>query len=537
MDQTTATRAEAPDLRQLLRPVWIRRWWILATVVTATVATYVYYNKQPRQYRSSTSIFVQQAELETALFGASYGGGDDRTLANQASLLQTDAVVRVVAQRPEFRGQDPGSLRAGLSVTPRTGQDFIDISVVDGNPVRAAELANAFAQAFIESRATDLRTRVTRSRTAAQRELDATPKTPQNLDTRNTLEDRIRQLQVVESLPSGSAQQLDQAGPGGQIAPNPRRNARFAALLSLVLAVGAAFGLNRFDRRLRTLDSLEGAFGLPLLGTLPLVGEAAPLEAGVPAIAPLFREACRSLRTNVELSALDRPVKTLLVTSGLSGEGKSTLVRSLALVYAEAGLRVAVVEADVRRPSVSRSLSVEQPQGLTEVIAGQVRVDEVLRDASYAGGHSALARHGVAEDDEAADGRGFAEGHLEVLASGAEPSNPPVMLGSTRMKQLLIDLSTRHDIVIIDSPPLLVVSDAVPLMGVADATIVVARVGETLRDAAKRVGEVIARVPDANALGIVANGVNSGDVAGGFRYYSYTADTRRPWWRPGRRRN
>ncbi|MEA2221068.1 MAG: tyrosine-protein kinase, partial [Solirubrobacteraceae bacterium] len=467
----------------------------------------------------------QQSELESALFGGSYSFGDDRTVSNQASLLRTSAVVRAVAREPAFRGESLGSLLANLTATPRGGQDFIDISVTDANPLRAAQLANAFAAAFIANRSAVLRAKVIRARQAAQKELDQTPLSPGSRVARENLAERVRQLQTVESLPSGNAEQVDRASLGGQIAPKPKRNAIFAALMSLLLAIGVAFGLNRFDRRLRTIDALEGAFNLPLLGTLPAVGEAAPHEDGQPAIAPLFREACRSLRTNIELTSLDRPVKTLLICSGTPGEGKSTVARSLALVYAEAGLKAAVVEADVRRPTLSIALDIESQVGLTEVIAGQLDLEDALLNVEYAGGHAALARTGVVEGsaaEKAAEG-----GSLRVLPSGGEPPNPPVMLASRQMQDLLATLASTHDIVIIDSPPLLVVSDAVPLIAIADATLVVARLGETLRDAARRVGNVISRVPEARPLGVIANAVSTSDVSGGFRYYSYQASVPR----------
>jgi Mrp family chromosome partitioning ATPase len=102
-----------------------------------------------------------------------------------------------------------------------------------------------------------------------------------------------------------------------------------------------------------------------------------------------------------------------------------------------------------------------------------------------------------------------------------------VLLGSERMRQLLDEVREDFDIVLLDSPPLLVVSDAVPLISLADGTIVVARLGETLRDAAKRVGDVLSRIPSANPLGVVANQVSSSEVAGGYRYYSYGTRSRR----------
>jgi Mrp family chromosome partitioning ATPase/capsular polysaccharide biosynthesis protein len=533
VDQLSQSAAPSVDLRQYLRPVWARKWWILLVVVATTAATYLYYDHKPRLYRSATSIFIQTSELDQALNqGSSFT--DDRTTANQASLLLTSVVAQAAARRVGYTDANPRALFSHLTVTPRSGQDFIDLTVTDTDPVNAARLANAFAAAFIETRSAELRAKVVRARLAAQRELDAIPRNDLTRTARESLQSRIRQLQAVESLPSGNAEAVEPAQPNPvPFTPKPKRNALFAAVLALVLAVGAAFGLNRFDRRIRTLDDLETAFKLPLLAALPRVGEPAPSIGDEVTIAPRFREVCRSLRTNVELSAPDRQLQTLLVISGVSGEGKSTVIRNLAIVYAEAGSRVAVVEADVRRPSLARLFKLDPGKGLTGVISGQVALSDAFQAVEWTRFGRTEANGAADPRDNGAIDRGVLDGEIQLLTSGPEPPNPPVLLGSERMRQLLDDLREDFDIVLLDSAPLLVVSDAVPLISAADGTIVVARVGETLRDVAKRVREVLSRIPGANPLGVVANQVSPSEVAGGYRYYSYGARSKRPLLRRG----
>ena len=526
MDQLP-TSTEGLDLRQYLRPVWARKWWILLVVVAATAVTYVYYDHKPRQYRAATSIFIKSSELEQALSqGVTYT--DDRTTADQASLLTTTGVAERTARKIHYRGANPRDLFRQLTVAPRSGQDFIDLTVTYTDPQSAARLANAFAQSFIEVRSAELRGKVVRARVAAERELAATPKSALTTETRASLESRIRQLEAVESLPSGVAQQVNPAQPNPvPFTPKPKRNAAFAAVLALIFAIAGAFGLNRFDRRIRTLDDVEGAFKLPLLAALPRVGDPAPSAGDEVTLAPRFREVMRSLRTNVELSALDRQLQTLLVISGVSGEGKSTVIRNLAIVYAEAGSRVAVVEADVRRPTLARLFKVEPGEGLTDVVAGRLPLNEALQAVEWTRLERDELGAGAMSNGHGPIDRGVVDGELQLLMSGPEPPNPPVLLGSDRMRQLLDDLRAEFDIVLIDSSPLLVVSDAVPLISEADGTIVVARLGETLRDAAKRVRDVLSRIPGGNALGVVANQVSPSEVAGGYRYYSYSTRSRR----------
>ncbi len=492
-------------------------------VAATTAATYLYFDQKPRQYSASTSIFIQTSELDQALNqGSAYT--DDRTTANQASLLMTSVVAEQVAREVGYKGANPRALFGQLTAAPRGGQDFIDLSVTDTDPRTAARLANAFARAFIKSRSDELRAKVVRARTAAQRELETIPRTDLTSTTRESLQSRIRQLQAVESLPSGNAEQIDPAVPNPvAFTPKPFRNALFAAVLALVFAVSAAFGLNRFDRRLRTLDDLETAFELPLLAALPRVAEPAPAIDDEVTLAPRLREVCRSLRTNIELSALDQRLQTLLVISAVSGEGKSTVIRNLAIVYAEAGSRVAVVEADVRRPTLARLFKIDSGAGLTEVISGRLALEEALQPVDWTRfGQDEANGSGSVSDEDAID-RGVVDGEIRLLTSGPEPPNPPVLLGSERMRRLLDELRDQFDIVLIDSAPLLVVSDAVPLIALADGTIVVARVGETLREAAKRVGDVLSRIPSGNPLGVVANQVAASEVAGGYHYYSYAA--------------
>jgi Mrp family chromosome partitioning ATPase/capsular polysaccharide biosynthesis protein len=526
VDQLAQSASQGVDLRQYLRPIWARKWLIFLVVASTTAATYVYYDDKPRQYRASTSIFIQTSELDQAL---SQGTGytDDRTTANQASLLMTSVVAQKAAEKVGYIG-NPRDLFRYLTATPRSGQDFIDLTVTYTDPRSAAQLANAFAAAFIETRSDELRGKVVRARRAAQRELETIPRTALTRTTRESLQSRIRQLQAVESLPSGNAEQFDPAQPNPvPFTPKPRRNALFAGVLALVFAVAAAFGLNRFDRRIRTLDDLETEFKLPLLAALPRVGEPAPAVGDEVTLAPRFREVCRSLRTNIELSALDRRLQTLLVISGVSAEGKSTVIRNLAIVYAEAGSRVAVVEADVRRPTLARLFKVDPGEGLTEVIAGRVSVEDAFQAVEWTRFGREDANGARSASDYGGIDRGVLDGEIQLLTSGPEPPNPPVLLGSERMQRLLDELREDFDIVLLDSAPLLVVSDAVPLISVADGTIVVARLGETLREAAKRVRDVLSRIPSGNPLGVVANQVSPSEVAGGYQYYSYGTRTKR----------
>ena len=516
---------DTSDLRHYLRPVTSRKWSILFVIIAATAAAYFVSDRETRMYRSSTELYVQPSELEQVLAGGGQQFSDDRTTANQATLLATDGVARRAARKLHYRG-DPNALLGSIETSPRSGQDFIDITARDPDPERAAELANAFAAAFVDQRSDILRGRVRRARLVAQREL---ARTPGSSEARDSLLERIRELQAVENLPSSGAEQISQAeAPSRPYSPRPARNAVFAGVLAAIFAIGAAFGLSRFDRRVRSLEDLETVYRLPLLAALPKVNNPAPIKDGQADVPSQLRESCRSLRTNIELASLDQGVRSVLVVSAVSGEGKSIVIRNLALVYAEAGLRVAVVEGDLRRPTLARMFAVEPRAGLTDLLTRNLSVEEAFADVQlrrqYAmNGDAPASRNGHPAD---AHERLQRHGVLRLLASGPEPPNPPALLGTDRVQTLLARLKSEYDVVLIDSAPLLVVSDAVSLMSVADAIVVVATINETYRDAAKRLQAVLARVPNANPVGVVANRVPSNEVAGGYRIYSYETSRR-----------
>jgi succinoglycan biosynthesis transport protein ExoP len=517
---------ETDDLRQLVRPVWDRKWLILFVVVLATVGSYLYYDRKPRIYQATSTIFVKTSDLESTLFGGSvFDFGGDRSVLNQATLLTTTDTARQVASRIGYKG-DPRALLGGVSAKARSGQDFIDITARNNDPARAAKLANEFARAFIQLRSNRLRERVKLAERTAERQLAATPAGDRL--TRETLSDRIRQLRAVEAVPAGTAEQITRAvTPSIAISPRPNRNALFALVMSFVLAVLGAYGLDRLDRRLRRLDDIESAYKLPLVGVLPATKDVAPRHNGRPVVSADFRESFRSLRTNIELVSLDRRTQMIATISSGPSEGKSTVIRNLALTYAEYGLRVAVVEGDVRRPSLSATFGVESKPGLTNVLAGETTIEQALGSVDLGDPESNGARPVAGSELE----RTAALGDITVLPSGPEPPNPPGVLGSDRMRDLLQELRGRFDIILIDTPPLLTVSDAVPLISAADGTLLVSRLNQTERGAAKRITQLLNRIPEATVLGIVANDVEQGELGGSYRYYGYGGPRRPPFWK------
>jgi Mrp family chromosome partitioning ATPase/capsular polysaccharide biosynthesis protein len=515
------------DPRQYLRPVWARKWMILAIVIIATAATYLYENHKPRVYEASSQIFVQTSAVDQTLGSSLAFVDDQRVTANQARLVDTRTVAQNVAKRIGYKG-DPGALLGGLTVTPDKDTDFVTITTHAGSSASAATLANAFADAFIDVRSAAARKQVAQALAEDQAQLTSLGTGKANLAARQQLEGQVRQLQAVQELPSGGATVTSRAFPGGAaISPHPRKSAIFAFLLSLLLAIGITFLIELFDRRIKSIDDIESTYPFPILAVVPHETDAAPIEDGALTFARSLREAFRSLRTSIGLTSLDKPTHRILVTSAVAGEGKSTVTRNLAVAYAEAGLRVAVVETDLRRPTLAGLFGVERRPGLTDVLAGGADVPEAMQKAQVRISSRAVALEAPVVATGGGTNGGTSNGHaatgeLHILTSGPQPPNPPGVLAAERTHDLLDHLAKQVDILLIDSPPLLAVSDAVPLLSRVDAVVLVARLGHTTEAAGKRLVEIIGMIPDVRVSGVVVNDVESGRLQEtGFEYYYY----------------
>jgi succinoglycan biosynthesis transport protein ExoP len=519
----THKSTDAPDLRDYLRPILSRLPLILALVVVVTGATYFYYDRKPEVYASSTRLMVADSEVDRLLSGKG-AARDQNAVANLSVLIQTEPVARVAAKRLGYRG-DPRGLLGAIEVGSEKESDFLAITSSAGDPEVAARVANAFARAFITVTTEERRRAAGLAVESLQEQIEALGTGPANADRRAEMRERLEELRSIADLPAYAVgtRQLDKAVPvPTPIEPKPMRNAIFAFVVTLMLAIAGAFGLERLDRRLRRPEDVEGLYPVPNLAELPGISHPDETEDGAALLPRAFREPLRMLRTNLDLASLDGQLRTLLVTSAGPREGKSTVVRNLALAYRESGANVAIIDADLRRPSMNRVLPVEREPGLIDVLTGRESLDGALQTADV---HLEDMETLIRLYSQNGNGNGDQPDHhdnlgqLAVLAAGLTPANPPAVLAAERMRRLLHEVAGRFDIVLVDTPPMLAFGDAVPLVSEVDGVLVVARLGTTTSDAARRLMTRLERIPNANILGVVANDV--GKRAQAQRSYAY----------------
>lgn len=272
-----------------------------------------------------------------------------------------------------------------------------------------------------------------------------------------------------------------------------------AFALSLMLGIAIAFMLEYLDNSVGSAEDAERKLGLPLLAAVPLVGLDEGINAGLlyrDAPKSLFAEAIKTIRTGIVLSGVDHPKKTLLVTSSIPGEGKSTVAINLALAHAQTK-RVLLIDADMRRPSVAKVLGLNNTHpGLSMLVLGMEKLENCVYKI---------------------------EGStLDVLTAGSIPPNPLELLLSEKFKALLAELGEKYDTIIMDSPPVQLVSDAVVLASMTTGVVFVLKADATPFQLARRAIFTLQR-GGAVMFGVVLNKANfrNEEYYGGYGKYNY----------------
>ena len=500
MDRVNARELSFADY---LRPVWRFKYLVVLVVVAAASATYAYTRRETKVYQTAAEIYVGQSRLQQLVNPST---PQANAIADDANLVTTLQVARAV-QAQQHLPYPPAALLGGVTASPATGSDFITISAQGSDPKLTAALANGFAHAYLSTTSSNLARSARSALNAIEKQLQNTPggTTTTGATTtgatgnsggpgsaiRQGLTDEVASLESAVVSPPSTGQLVRLAPvPGVPVSPHPSRNAIFAAAIALVLAIIVCYLVDRRDRRVRSLAEVDALFDIPMLATVPHVRRS-QLKRQDPGVVPAgLREPARTLRVNLEIARERHAAKVIVVASALPSEGKSTIVRNLALTYRDAGARVAVVESDLRRPVLAAQFGLVLSPGLGEAIAD----------------HSEPNLQRV-QGRVHANGGG---GRLDVLVAGHASEDPTVVLTDARFRGLVRELPNAYDLVLIDTPPVLVVGDPLPLLSLADGVILVARGGTLTYPAAERLRQTLDRVARAgqvNLLGVVANDV------------------------------
>jgi succinoglycan biosynthesis transport protein ExoP len=521
---TVGVEAIELSLRDYARIIWRRKLIVVALVVVAVAAAVAIDARKTPIYQGTAGMLLTPS-TSTALSSNSNN-------SNPANLVDAPTAVKVVES--QSTRQAAAQLLKLTSVPPASASqsgttNVVDISVKSTDPVFAAQVANAYANAYIQSQQvqalnsllsaeSQINARIsaltiqinalqTRFNTITNSEISATPSVSQSAQLASvtsqqtalvtqaaTFKQQLAQLQLDANLTTGGGQLVTPATTDlHPVSPHKVRDAILALLVGLLLGFGLGILRDFQDDRIRSEEDLRRSVGgLPALGLIPEIGTWR--DRGTPALVSIdapnsnAAEAYRTLRTSLQFMALDHPIRTLAITSPLSNEGKTTTAANLAVTMAKGGRRVIVVGLDLRKARLHHFFGLDSDIGFTSVLVGEASLSDALQRVPNQDG-------------------------LWLLAAGPLPPNPAELLASPAAAELLELLTEEADIVIIDTPPVLPVTDAAVVAARVDAVLLVAAAGRTNRRDAGRAVELLARV-DAPLVGVVVNGISQGESAG-----------------------
>jgi len=512
------------ELTEVLRTLWRRAWLIVVVTLLVGGVTFAVSAGMTPIYEATVTMAVDQS-ANAPLSYRSITTGENLALT-YSQLLKTRPVLEAAIAN---LGLDlsPGDVKRMLRTELVPDTQLLELAVQDVSAERARDIANEVAFTFVFLHNTEqqledivvleqdvvelmtsLRGRIRDNQSTVEgMSLSAVPLADGEMISLQTamssqqsayagLLATYLNIQLTESQFFDVRVVEPAVAPDGPVRPDIPLYTLVGAFLGVNCGVGAAFFLEHLDRSIKTSDAVRELLSLPVLGSIPRFSSAALHNGLVAALLPNApaSEALRTLRTNLRFASVDEPIGTLLVTSPDAGTGKTTVAANLGVVWAQAGLQVVLVDADLRRPSLHQKFGLKRDVGLTDLLIGDVQnVGECMMPTQIDG--------------------------LSLIPSGPTPPNPSELLGSARMETVLAEIRGSAGLVLLDSPPTLPVADAAVLARVVDRVLLVLEAGRTGRDAARQAVDNLAQV-GARLVGAVLNAIPTPRGSAYYKYYS-----------------
>jgi Mrp family chromosome partitioning ATPase/capsular polysaccharide biosynthesis protein len=486
------------SLTDYLRLLRRRKWVLIATILAVPALAIALSVRTPPTYEASSKVLLSQQST----LGASQSTFVDpaRAAQTQADLARVQEVVRRAVADARVPGLTTDALLARSTVVASLGSDFLTFSVKDSNPNLANRLAQTYARAYVGYRFKLDTQAIARARALADRQkkqLEAA-----GLGQSAAHRSIEQQLAALDGTQVPTLAVLQTSDQPAKVGPRVKRNGGIALILGIVLGLGLAFLWDVLDTRVRSIDTVRNAFPrLPLLGRLPTPPRALRKRGGLVMLAAPTRseaEPIRVLRANFEFAVRDVGAKTIMFTSGVGGEGKTTTISDLAVALARGGRRVVLVDFDLRNPGLHRVFRLDGRPGLIDVTLDNADIDSALAEVRLTDpdGPDHLSQYATA-----------GEGRLEVLPLGRSPEDPDQVRADVVVRRIVDQITDRADYVLIDAGPLLPTGDTIALSAHVDAMALVVRLNVLPVSALDDLDRALASSPAAK-LGFVVTGAD-----------------------------
>lgn len=495
-DEAIQTPGEGNAISNALE-VLRRRWPLVAgIVIVCVVISAVQQKRATPTYKATASVAFQESSITEGLLigaGAGSSGEPQRDADTEVTIAHSPEVAQGVRTQLGNRIGVP-ELLGMVSVEAAPNADVLNITAATDNPRESAQIANAFANQYITFRTNSKLSQIDAAKTQLQQQLNSAP--PGSTEA-VSLQQQILRYAQARAVVGAGANIIGRATP-----PSSPSGTKFstAVILGLVIGIALAFTLvlllESLDRRIKTVEEFEREYRLSALSVVPQssIGPVRADERGE------LLEPYRILRSALEFAAVTRAMDTLLITSAVPGEGKTTVSVDLAQTIALTKRRVVLLELDLRMPTFARHFGLDPRRGLTTaLLRGESPADLLVEPLPNVP-------------------------NLSVLPSGPLPHNPSELLASPVIGEIITDLGAGGEaMVIIDAPPLNPVADAQILLNssAVQATLIVARLNKTSRDETRRARSILDRHM-VEPIGLAITGVRDG---GRYSYSAYGAGT------------
>lgn len=508
-----------------LRVLWRWKWMIVVVVCAAAIGAYTYSWRQPAQYQSTATLLYVEPVDPTNPLGSSYYSSQSQAIAVQ-SVVDVMGSSEISDRANKYFGQkiltpyDVTAAVTGGSTASGTSGGVIDVTATSGNARESAAVATAYAQGIAEWRKAQQLDRVNTAIDAVKASLtgystDASRRTTEYL----TLKQQLADLQLLGTTATGDFKLISPGEtPTTPSAPKPKQAAAVGLGVGLLVGIGLAFLLDPLTSRVRGKREAAEVLGLPVLGSIPEIDRNRLKEGPLVALTDSggrTAEALRLLRSNLDYMNADNS-SSILVTSALAGEGKSTTICNLAITMAMAGKRVVLVDGDLRRPRVHEYFGLANKAGLSSVAMGSVPVEEALIQvdlspvrraaaavpSTLAAGQVAGERRQVVRMTRSGgtrpkvESRVVGERTLHILPAGPWVPDPGEVVASRRFGEIIQALQeTKADVVLIDSPALMEVGDAAAMAAQVEALVVVVDITKAHHSTLLEMRDLLALMP------------------------------------------